>query len=490
MFLRFLISIFMTTLLLPSISVFGGDKYDIPPLYYSDTEKDYEYQKELLGPFITINKDERRSEYGLRPLFYRLQDERNQHSELDVIYPLFTYWHKDNMTSMQFLLYLMKYDTEELENGFTEREFTFFPFIFYRDAFEDDKDHFGIFPIYGELKDSFSKDEIKFLMFPLFLKTKDDGDKTTSILWPFFSTYSGDHEGFRIWPLYGKRTKEKNDLNEKFIMWPFYVRNEKQFYGKRVYTRSFFPFYSESEMFGIRHRSYFWPLVSKTVSDAEGFERWDVPWPLVNITRGKKYQTRFFPFFSRSESGEKDEDGFILWPLYRYSTIHLEDYSRDKKTLLLFLYKQEVYEPKTQEGKSGKRIDLWPLFTYSNIGDSSHFHILTILEPFIRSNERLYRNYAPFWRIFEWRKEGGSSKASLLWDIVSFTRSGEVSVFKIKPLVPVVSLKNGENEHSFKLLGGLLGFTSKESREILHLLYYPFRFGNEESNESLKGGVE
>lgn len=490
MLLRFITCIFMTAVLLTSLPASANEKYDIPPLYYSDIDKNYDYQKELLGPFITVNKDQQRSEYGLRPLFYRLDDEKNDHSELDVVYPLFTYWQKDNMKSVQFLLYLMKYDSEKLDNGFTEREFTFFPFIFYKDALEDDKDHFGVFPVYGNLKNSFSKDEIKFLLFPLFMKTKDEGNETTSILWPFFSTYSGDHEGFRIWPIYGKRTKEKNDLNEEFIMWPFYVRNEKQFYGERIYTKSFFPFYSEAELLGIRHRSYFWPLINRTESEQEGFERWDVPWPLVNITRGKKYQTRIFPFYSRSESEEKDEDGFILWPIYRYSTIHLEDYTREKKNLFLFLYKQEIYKPKTDEGKNGKRIDLWPLFTYSSIGNSSHFHILTIFEPFIRSNDRLYRNYAPFWRLFEWKKEGELSKASLLWDIISLKKSGEGSVFKIKPLIPLFSLKNTENEQSFKLLGGLLGFTSEETHEILHLLYYPFRFGNEEGVESLKGGVQ
>lgn len=478
---RFSALIITCLILAFTANALADNDFNVPPLFYNGFGDQYDYHKDFAGPFVTVRNDESRSEYGLRPLFFWHSNEERSLKELDVIYPLFTYWKKDNLKTVQFLLYLLRYDTEKLENGFTEREFTLFPFVFYRDALEDEEDHFGLFPVYGNLKNTFSKDEIKFILFPVYMKTRSGGDRTTSVLWPIFSVYSGDHDGIRIWPFYGKRTKQKNSLENEFVLWPFYVRNEKQFYGERVYSKSFFPFYSESEMFGIQNRTYFWPLFSKTENEQEGFERWDTPWPLVNVTRGKKYQTRFFPFFSRSESSEEDKDGFILWPLYKYSTIHLNDHTRYKKQILLFLFKDERYEPFTERGKSGRRIDMWPLFSYSDNGDTSYFHILTVFEPFLRSNERLYRNYAPFWRIFEWKKkEDDSSKASLLWDIVTFKRSGQGSVFSIKPIIPLLSVKDLEKENSVKILGGLLGFTDHESGEILHLLYYPFRFNNNE----------
>lgn len=486
----FTVNILLIMLAAAPVAASAGD-FDFPPVYFDDYGKDYSYQKGIFGPFISVRKDDQKSAFGLRPLFFWQDNKNSRKKELDILYPLFTYWQKDNLKTVQMLLYIMRYDSETLENGFTEREFTLFPFIFYRDAYEDERDHFGFFPVYGDLRDSFSKDKIKFVLFPLYMKTRSDGDKTTSVLWPIFSVYSGDHDGFRIWPIYGKRTKQKNELQNEFVLWPFYVKNEKQFYGERVYSRSFFPFYSETEMFGMSNKTYFWPLFSKTENEREGFERWDVPWPLVNITRGNKYQNRFFPFYSESESSETDKDGFILWPLYKYSTIHLYNYTREKKQIFLFLYKDEKYIPKNEEGKEGRRIDLWPLFSYSNLNEKSHFHILTVFEPFIRSNERLYRNYAPFWRILEYRKTADNdSKLSLLWDIITYRKTPPGSTLNIQPVIPLLKLKNHKDEDSFKLLGGLLGFTDGESGKVLHLLYYPFSFGSNEDVYETKGSEQ
>ena len=321
------------------------------------------------------------------------------------------------------------------------------------------------------------------------MHTTSGEDETTSVLWPIFSIYSGDQDGFRLWPIYGKRTKKKNDLEQTFVLWPFYVSNQKDFYGQHIYSRNFFPFYSEAEMFGIKHRSYFWPIYNKTESVNNDFERWDVPWPFVNITRGKKYQTRFFPFYSRSESAEEDTDGFILWPLYKYSKMNLEDHIRSKKIFLLFLFKEETYKPTIEGGKKGKRIDLWPLFTYTKSRKGSYLHIFTLFEPFIRSSDRLYRNYSSFWRIIEWEKySDNSSKASLFWDIITLKNSEKGSKFSIKPIIPLVTYKNMDSGNSFKLLGGFLGYSSNDKGDTIQFLYYPFTFNNNSDSKEENQG--
>lgn len=459
------------------------DDFDIPPLYFTDED-----QKSFLGPFVTIEKTEKRSEFGIRPLFYSVMDNEEDKREFDLIYPLFSYWRHEHLTTIQFLLYLLRYDSEKLPGGFTEKEFTLFPFIFYKDAVDDEEDYFGFFPVYGDLKNKFTKDQIKFVLFPLFMETRYEGEKTTSVLWPFFSRYSGEHEGFRLWPFYGKRTRDRDELDQNFILWPFYVTSEREFYGERIYSKSYFPFYSESELFGVRNKTYLWPLISKTVNEAEDFERWDVPWPFINITRGNKYQTRIFPFYSRGESSGTDEDGFILWPVYKYSTIYLENYIRKEKSFLLFVIKDKQYIPLADNGKKGRTIDFWPLFSYSNIDNRTHFHIFTIFEPFKRTHESLYRNYATFWRLFEWKEyNNDSSKASFLWDIISYEESDKGSSFRIKPIIPVLSVTDYKDGNSIKLMGGLIGYSSMKEADILHLLYYPFKFENGQDNEMIEG---
>lgn len=459
-----------------------------------DVQNDYtSYSYSPFGPFILLEDDTNVKRRALRPIFYSFTDRKAEHREMDILWPIFAYRDKRNMRSVQMLLYLISYRQQPGREGDLESEFTLFPFIFYRSADEQSGSHFGMFPLYGNLTNKFHKDEIKFVMFPLYLRTTSGENITTSYLWPFISVYSGDQEGFRFWPLWGKRTRESDNLEESFLLWPFYVSRDREVHGQRFYSRSFFPFYSEAEFFGLEHRSYMWPLYSRTSHIDRDIERWDVPWPLVNITRGERHQTRIFPFYSRKQMDRQDEEGFILWPLYRYSKYHMEDHIRKRRSILLFLYRDITYEPATQTGRSGKRVDMWPLFSYErDRDDTAHFHIFTIFEPFVRSSERLYRNYSAFWRLFEWRRmDEETTETSLLWDFMYLKKGEEHTVFEIKPIIPVISYNSGGEGRSFKLLGGALGFSGTESSSILHLLYYPFKFGNNTvSNENHLRGNE
>ena len=121
-------------------------EFDLPPLFYHGRDEDYKSEKDFLGPFITIKNDDQRKEFGVRPLFYWLENDERDHSEMDILYPLFGYWHDDDLKSYQMLLHLIKYKSNKLENGGTEREFTLFPFIFYKDSPVKENGYFGLFP--------------------------------------------------------------------------------------------------------------------------------------------------------------------------------------------------------------------------------------------------------------------------------------------------------------------------------------------------------
>lgn len=464
--------IFLQTLAL------SAEDVNLGPLFYKNnktlSKKDYD----ILGPFITFKKSPESSEFGLRPLFYRANNTKKNISEFDFLYPISSYKRVGSSTLTQVFIHIMRFETQKLETGFVNKEFDFFPFIFYRNYEDKEQNHFAFFPFYGNLKNKFSKDEIDFFLFPVYLESKSEGDITKSIVWPFLSFYSGGHRGFRIWPIWGKRVRQRDQLDQRFALWPLYVRSEKVFYGEKVYSRSFLPFYSESKFLGVKHKSYFWPFINHVVNDKTGFERWDTPWPLVNFTEGPETQGRIFPFYSRSMNQENDKEGFILWPLYRYSKVKLEDHTRDKKSFLLFLYSDEKLIPLDKEGKSGRKIDLFPLFSYKkgNNGESS-FHVFTLFEPFIRSNERLYRNYSSFWRIFEWKRTADNETySSFFWNLYTMYSGNNSKVVEIRPIFPLFSYSRIEENLSLSLFGGLIGY--KEGR-YFKLFYIPINLGGQ-----------
>ncbi len=460
---------------------FGVEKNDVDVSTYQSNHGVFdEFQSEynLLGPFFTMKKRPGRVEYGFRPLFYTLKDSYKDIEEFDFLFPFFSYNRRDDSTSIRMFLHIIDYESKKTGKGHLSREFTLFPILFISDRAEKKGGYFAVFPVYGKLKQKYARDEITFLLFPLHLKTKRNGEVTTSFLWPFISVYSGEHKGFRVWPFWGKRTKRKEDLREHFVLWPFYVRRSKLFYGERMYSKTYFPFYSESKLFGVKVRSYLWPLINRIENESKGIVKWDFPWPFVSVTRGSEYETRIFPLFSSSRK-EKDREGFILWPLYRYSTVYLEDYMLEKKNLLLIFYRDEKYVPLTERARDGRRIDLWPFFSYEREGESSYFHVITLFEPFIRSSERWYRNYAAFWRVFEYKKHKDSYKvASLLWDFIRYERRGDFIKFDIKPLVPLVRYEKRKHGKSFKLVGGMLGYSSVSGCGIFHFLFLPLKLDN------------
>ena len=384
----------------------------------------------------------------------------------------------------------MSYNKEFKKSGFIEKDFRLYPFIFYRDAEDNDLDHFGVFPFYGNLKSFLGKDEIDFIMFPFYLSSKKDGENTQSYLWPVFSKYSGAHEGGRVFPFYGKRTRARDNLREKFVFLPFYLERSKVFYGEEQYQKLYFPFYAESDALGIKNRSYLVPFISFTENKERGNKRWDVPWPLVNVSKGEVEQTRIFPFYSKSSNDKlNDNDGFVLWPIFKYKKSTLFDHASVRKSFLLFLYKDIEKVSLDDEDRSiAKRVHLWPFFSYERDEQGyTNFHAITLFEPFVRSNDRLYRNYSSFWRLYEKQTSPtGEEFTSFLWNIYSSRKTVDEHSVEFKPLIPVITYNKKGESKKFNLLGGFLGFENRDKEKYLKLLYFSIPVGKENDEDAEK----
>lgn len=220
----------------------------------------------------------------------------------------------------------------------------------------------------------------------------------------------------------------------------------------------------------------------------KGIERWDVPWPLINFTRGEKEENRVFPFYASEIDGD-DEEGFFLWPLYRFNKTTLEDYKRTRKTILLFLYSDIKEEPIIEGGRNARRIDLWPLFSYKRDEEGNRsFHLLSILEPFLPNNEGIERNYSSFWRLFEWKKyKDGRSVSSFLWNSFRRETDEEKTEVEVKPIIPIFSYKDWREGSKVYIFGGLLGYKSDSNKKTFKFLFIPINVSSKDRLDA-KGG--
>jgi len=455
---------------------------------------------DALGPFITSKKNDVRSEYGFRPFFYVVNDKERDSSEFDFIYPIATYDRRGDDWRFQFLVYLLYYDKKKSQGGFVEREFNLFPFIFTKKAENKDDSYFALFPLFGNLKNKFYKDEINFVLFPLFLETRNGEEIHQSFLWPFFGYYKGGgQKGFRFWPLFGYRKKGKT-LDEKFALWPIFIDRRKVFYGEERRTFSIFPLYTSFETPDFTNKTYLWPFFNFLEDKRKGIKKMDTPWPFIGFTRGERRGNRFFPFFSsnigsrgggrvipfnvQAEQEEPDKDGFILWPLYRYSKVTLEDYKRTRKSVLLVLYKDIKDQPIIEGGTSGRRVSLWPLFSYTRDRNGNrNFKFISLLEPLISGSERLERNWSPLWQFFVWKKyNDGRTVTSFLWNIFRTEHSEEVTKVSFQPIIPIFSYTKDANVSKTHFLGGLFGYQKIGSKKKIKLFFIPINISSKNNH--------
>lgn len=299
------------------------------------------------------------------------------------------------------LVPLFRLDREPDEHGKPSWHLYSFPATLFGDDSTDRK-LAGVFPIYGDWERVATYDRIKFVLFPLYMRTEREGGTYHHILWPFFSfgrNGKGEFDG-HVWPLFGVT---KPGFSERgFMAWPIATWSKERLAlpeEQQVKTWMFWPFYGEQDAGTFHAWTTLWPFFGYSSDSRSGYWAWDGPWPFVKLQRpgtsGQPKRTRFLPFYSRFE-GDGLDSTWVLWPIYNQRHETYRD--GERRGEMVFPFWQEYVETDNERREVGSWMKLWPLFQRHEAAGRSHLGVPTLL-PLWRLPD-IEEHYAWLWELY------------------------------------------------------------------------------------------
>jgi hypothetical protein len=180
-------------------------------------------------------------------------------------------------------------------------------------------------------------------------------------------------------------------------------------------------------------------------------------WPFLVQGRGDDRRiNRWAPFYTHSNF-KGDDKQWVLWPLYRREQWTDAGLAQTKTQLLYFLYWSLRERSAGNPGlPPAQKTHLWPVFSYWDDGASHRqFQLLSPLEVFFQDNEPVRRAYSPLFAVYRYERFApDDSRASLLWNAVSWRRSPLRREFHLGPLF---SVDTGSAHGRIALISGLIG---------------------------------
>jgi len=443
----------------------GPRRENFGPLFlYSEDEAKEGRESDVLGPFFLHRKDTEETDLAFRPFFY-WREKPGEYTFLEYLYPFGKYKRTDREVESYFIpFYLSRYDLTQKDQQ--KKESGFFP-VFWGET-ETGESYGGLFPIYGNLKKRFGRDELNFFLWPIYSDSSLEGNKTTSLFWPFFSyTTGGGREGFKVWPLYGHEQKE-NSYEKTFFAWPIFHFEERYLYtDDPTKIDMVFPFYVSSANSNRVSRSILWPFFTYTHNSSEAYTQWDFPWPFIQWAEGEnKSILRIFPLYGHKHWEDRDR-GYILWPVYWY--VHQEDDTYKKEINRFFVLSKDQTEVWKNEGEQSRKLRVWPFFYFRQEREGGVYFYYPSLIPV--DYEGYERNWIPLLTLYEYRRNpAGESESKFLWGCYVHRQSVDRELYELSFFLTYYT---AEDLFYFSLLKGLLEYRVDGSKHALRLFYWP-----------------
>jgi hypothetical protein len=403
-------------------------------------------QKNVLGPLFSYDEEGGETHVTVRP-FLSSYDSPDSYS---FVFPL-----GKSTAEKAYFVPLYSRHTASVE----KHDVSLFPFFWGRDS---DRSYGGVFPFYGKLYHRYRRDEIGFVMWPLYAYSTGDGITRTNVVWPLFSFYSGNEEGFKLGPLYGQR-QIGEDRRSMFVMWPFFIKDEKGLTTDQPMKSTWaVPFYLHSESPQSEYYGVLWPFF--TYSRVRDRVEVNAPWPFFSYTNGEEEQKKgltLWPIYSHSKS-EKDDVTYVLWPLYKGTEHHPGDAVwTESRILLLNRYISD---------DRGTFLNVWPFFEYRASDADKDFFFPSVLPWRDKGFDRIIR---PLITFYEFRRKDDKIVSNFLYGLYTKEQKGE---YWRRRLAFLFEAKKDERGVGFQVLSGLFGI----DREAVKLFFVPIKRGQKD----------
>jgi hypothetical protein len=393
-------------------------------------------RQEMLGPLLAWQKGETNSNslWTVAPFMSLYREPEIERTELDVLYPLFSYDRFGTEYRWHLAQFLNFHGSLSLDDE-AKRRRNLFPFFFSQRSSNPTNDYWSLLPVYGHFRNHLFRDEVRFVAAPLYVWSRKGQVETDNYLFPFFHLrHGGGVSGWQLLPFLGHETKSSsvrtNALTDEpevlpghdkwFALFPFFHHEDLGLGTENPEKRrSFILLYSLQRSPERDNTTLLWPFFSYTEDHKEKFKEWGMPFPFIGWARGEgKHADRVWPFWGKATNASMQSD-FFLWPLYTHRHVRTPEVERERTRILWFPYSQTVLRSPVT-GVERRRRDLWPLFSWNRDFDGKErLQVLAIAEPVIPDNKSIARSWSPLWSLYRAEKDPktGASSRSLLWNL-------------------------------------------------------------------------
>lgn len=347
-------------------------------------------RREAVGPFLSSEWKGDQYFWGVSPLVSHTIDPSVDSEEWDVLYPIMTYDRFGSEYRFQWFQ-VFSFAGGSSQKDIPSHRFTLFPFVYTQRSPDTNLNYTAVLPFYGEMKHRLMRDRIKFVMFPLYVRSEKQDVATDNYLYPLFHLRKGQAlRGWQVWPLVGHEQK-----------------------GTTYKTNSV----EEAEVVGGHKKDFvLWPIY---LNQTTGIG-----------TTNQKHFNAVLPLYSAERSAQRDSTTAI-WPLFTYTD------DRERK------YREWDFP--------------WPLFVIAR-GEGKTINRLGPLYSHAQ-NDSLHNDYAlwPLWRnrrlTTSLMERERTTILFFLYSDITVKATGETNAFRKTDLWPLFTAqREKDGSERFQML--------------------------------------
>lgn len=405
---------------------------------------------------------------GFRPFYAHWRAGNGDTSEINLLYPIFTYRTDANYYRWSVLQLInrtaVRGGSENVELASQKYEtFDIWPLWFSRETGSPESSYRGLLPIHGTIKNRFGYDRLNWTVFPLYGRAEKNDSITTATPWPFIKTTRGSEQGFAFWPLFGWRTKPAV-FERNFYLWPlgwnntFHPPPEAPPGTEPRREVGFLPFYTRETAPGFVNASYLWPFFGYTNREQPThYHETRYFWPFLVKGHGdERTVNRYGPFYTHSVS-KGVEKTWVMWPVYREKRYTDAGIAHRQRQVLYFLYGSLQQRSTTNPSAApAAKTHLWPLYsTWDNGAGRRQMQAPSPLELFFPNNDRVRQSWSPLFSLYRYDQTAHDQvRHEAFWGLLSWSRAPSRREFHLGPLF---SIDAGSQEKRVAIGNGLIG---------------------------------